>query len=531
MAKKNRDLSYLAPHLSDDDIISLLQINSARKEILKTYLHQEAQFPNDPLEFITTILGYSLWEKQVEITKSLIENRYTVVEAGKGVGKSYLLAALACYWLSTHETGIVVTLAPSHAHIQNVLWRYIRTIGRSKNLPGRILDTPRWEIGPERYGIGLSPRKTSAEDVTALQGYHNPYLLVIIDEGAGIPRVMWDTVDGLTTSEYNRIVVAGNPIGQTGPFWDACINPRWHRINISALENPNVVNKKEIIPGLTSYTWILEKLEDHCRPCNANDPGSFLFEERWYMPDAYFQAQVLGVAPLESEDQLISIGWIKTAQLNSIPGVGEIIIGFDPSRGGDYACMLARQGGKVLWVKRRKPISNDPSGELAGWLKEEMDELGCNKALIDDIGVGAGVLDAARRLGIPVFPATFSRSASQGQRFMNLRAECYWRVRDAFQKGKIEIPDDDLLERDLIAQKYTFDAMGRILMEPKEKIKDALGHSPDSSDALAITFAQGGLFEEIDRSTITRDTYKSLIVPSRWLSNKIQTSKWRRMGP
>ena len=36
---------------------------------------------------------------------------------------------------------------------------------------------------------------------------------------------------------------------------------------------------------------------------------------------------------------------------------------------------------------------------------------------------------------------------------------------------------------------YWYDAAGRMVLEPKDKIKERLGASPDIADALALTFA------------------------------------------
>ena len=51
------------------------------------------------------------------------------------------------------------------------------------------------------------------------------------------------------------------------------------------------------------------------------------------------------------------------------------------------------------------------------------------------------------------------------------------------------MPECPELKADLCQVCYDFDAAGRMRLEPKEKIKERCGKSPDIADALALTFA------------------------------------------
>ncbi len=58
----------------------------------------------------------------------------------------------------------------------------------------------------------------------------------------------------------------------------------------------------------------------------------------------------------------------------------------------------------------------------------------------------------------------------------------------------MDIPDDDALHSELCAAVWgrgatRYDSNGRIVLEPKEHIKERLGFSPDGGDAAALTFA------------------------------------------
>ena len=538
-------------------------------------------YADKPLEFVRDVLRYTLWEKQEEVVESVRRNRFTVVPSGQGVGKSISASLLVAWWLSTREEAKVVTLAPTWAQVANILWRYVKSLSHRAKLPGTVLNTPRWNISPDRFGIGLSPKKTSMEDMASLQGYHSPNLLVILDEAPGVNRILWDALRGLAVGDNNRILALGNPIEQSGPFWDAENSENWHKVQISCLEHPNVVQHEDVIPGAVSYTWVKEMLRDHCqmvgqmhdlpddlkltrddiieigrdlaevgifdrigqnveeslvgddglsdnRSLVVPAPDAFLFEGVWYRPNSTFEMRVLGRAPVESSSQLISLAWVMSAQRWEIQAKPPTVIGFDPARyGGDAATMVARAGPKVLWVKRRWPTSRNPGVELAGWLKEEMSKLAASVAYVDEIGIGASVVDQCRVLNLPVRGVAGSNVAYDAGQFTNMRTELWWKIKQRLQQGALELPRDALLESDLVAPRYGYDEKGRKKLERKEDVQVRLGRSPDSGDALALTFASPSEGTLPEGTNPVRELKSEK--QSRWfVASKPKGSRWRK---
>jgi len=514
------EIIKLSSGLSDQQIADIIIGSNNWKDAMQPFMGIKSisQYQDSAELFIQSTLGYNIWSKQTEIIKSVEQNKNTVVSSGHSTGKSTIAALLTCWWLSTKENSVVVTLAPTFAQVNHILWRYIRHMGRSHNLPGDILDTPRWNISPLRYAVGLSPKKTSQEDMASLQGYHSPNLLVIMDEAPGMPRIMFEAIMNLATSADNRILAIGNPISQSGPFWEACNSKSWNHIHISCLEHPNVKTGEDVIPGAVSREWVIGMINDHCYATEPHNPGAVEFEEVWYMPDPVFQVRVLGIAPSEADDQLISSSLVFSSQIQEGKVFGERVIGFDPARtGGDDSTMICREGGKILWIKRRRPTTEDISGELAGWLQAEITDSAVNTAYIDEIGSSAGVLDRARAANLPVIGVNVSRPAIKRKRFANLRAELYWKIRDSLRLGILSLPDDDLLAGDLTSIKYSFDHLGRVALENKEKTKNRINRSPDTGDALALSYAGTFNIEEMDDDdTDDRKERLALRAESKW---------------
>ena len=107
---------------------------------------------------------------------------------------------------------------------------------------------------------------------------------------------------------------------------------------------------------------------------------------------------------------------------------------------------------------------------------------------MDEIGVGAGVVDRLRELGHPVRGVNVARKARQSQTFANLRAEGYWALRERFASGRISIPADSQLVGELAALRYGYDSDGHIKMESKDDMRKRGLPSPDKADALMLAF-------------------------------------------
>lgn len=155
----------------------------------------------DPVGWVTERLGEHLWSRQREIAESVRDNRYTAVPSCHDSGKSFLASRLAAWWITVHPPGeaFVVTTAPTTAQVNAILWREIRKAHVKGRLAGRLTLDANWYLPGEQlvaYG-----RKPQDYDPAGFQGIHARYILIVIDEACGVPRVLFDAVDSLATNE------------------------------------------------------------------------------------------------------------------------------------------------------------------------------------------------------------------------------------------------------------------------------------------------------------------------------------------
>jgi hypothetical protein len=121
-------------------------------------------------------------------------------------------------------------------------------------------------------------------------------------------------------------------------------------------------------------------------------------------------------------------------------------------------------------------------------------QISADYIMVDETGMGAGVVDMLRNLQLPVYGVNFGAKSDgfdQEAKYANKRAEIWGQMRRWINSGGT-IPgkcQDRSIVDDLCAPSYTINDRNGILLEPKSMIKSRLGFSPDFADALACTFA------------------------------------------
>lgn len=129
--------------------------------------------------------------------------------------------------------------------------------------------------------------------------------------------------------------------------------------------------------------------------------------------------------------------------------------------------------------------------------------------VLDECGLGAGLMDRLIEMGNDVWGVDYSGKSDEPQKYYNLRSQIWCRAADMFAEGDIELKDiDTKLKSQLCSPAYEF-RNGRILIEPKSQIKKRLGNSPDRADAYvnglyALDFIDG---EILHRKRKYRDPF------------------------
>jgi len=441
-----------------------------------------------PEVFAREMLGVDLWSKQVEILRALRSHRRVAVPSCHASGKTKVAAVAVIHQIVCYQPSKVITTAPTQRAVETLLWGEInamhaameRRLGGTLDL-GRVYGMS-WKIEPDWFALGFATTADKGSDnATKFQGYHSPNMLTVIDEADGIDRAVWNAIDGLLTESTSRVLAIANPVNVGTDFERNCKSKNWRVIRISAFDCPNLQ------PGATGAGWGVER--------------SFVddMREKWGEDSPVYQSRVLGLFPTSSVDTLISIADVERAIAAIAP---EPVADDLPAIG----CDVARFGTDetVIYVVRRGCVLHAESWagqdtmKTAGRLIALARESGlwldsAWRIAVDDTGLGGGVVDRLHEQGWGVDAVNFGSSPRDWrneERFTNRRMELWWGLREWLRGGAslagLDADTLDILRSDLCAPKYEQKSDGRIALEPKEKIKDRIGRSPDHGDALAL---------------------------------------------
>lgn len=202
---------------------------------------------------------------------------------------------------------------------------------------------------------------------------------------------------------------------------------------------------------------------------------------------------------LSGDQGLITADNVVKARKTTVNGNGPLIVGVDPSRGGDRFSMIKRQGRKAYDKKNWTGDQVNKLGKAVSKCKKVLDEE-CKIAgkkpdmMFIDAGGGADLVDRLHELGYRdrVKAIWFGASPLNEDKYINRRGEM-WGTMNLWvsdENLEVDLPDDDELQADLCASPYDRDSHDRIVLWKKDKIKKMHGFSPDDGDALALTFAE-----------------------------------------
>jgi len=197
----------------------------------------------------------------------------------------------------------------------------------------------------------------------------------------------------------------------------------------------------------------------------------------------------LGEYQTLADMQFISWDDVNSAQQRQFKRGGKpVLFGIDVARFGDDRSVLAIREGDVLTdLMKWERLDTQ---QLAGYITEVANSRKPQALFVDGVGVGGGVVDRLRVLGLNVIEVNGGAKAAQDNRYFNKRAETWGRMREWLRdRGVIHQAEIDLAA-ELTGPMYKFDPSNRIMLEKKDEMKKRGLRSPDLADALSLTFAE-----------------------------------------
>ena len=466
-----------------------------------------------PLEHFS---GPRKWQREVlqNIAAHIKQNNGKVdfdtlreaVASGRGIGKSALVSWLVIWMLTTRIGSTTIVSANSESQLRKVTWAEI-TKWLAMGLNSHWFEVSATSLQPAKWLTelverdlrkgtrywGVEGRLWSAENPDAFAGVHNmDGVLVIFDEASGIDDAIWAVTAGFFTENTpNRFWFAfSNPRRNTGYFYETFHSKRdfW-------------------------YTRVVD-----ARTVEGTDKQVYQQIIDEYGPDSsQAHVEVYGQFPSAGDDQFIGANTVDEAmkrvkyQDQSAP----VVIGVDPARfGADATVIAVRQGRDIVKIIRHR---GDDTMTVVGHVIEAIEEFKPALVVIDEGGLGAGIVDRLKEQRYKIKGVNFGNKSKNPIMYGNMRAQMWGDMREWLKTASI--PHDRFLKSDLISPMMKPDSRGTIFLESKKDMKSRGLASPDAADAIAVTFAFPVAHREYNARTTTRKVYSDVTANTSWMGS------------
>ena len=399
------------------------------------------------------------------------------VSSGRGIGKSALVSWLILWMLTTRIGSSVVVSANSEAQLRSVTW------GELSKWTAMLLNQHWWEISatkimPAQWLTELVERDLkkgtrywaaegklwSEENPDSYAGVHNhDGMMLIFDEASGIPDTIWSVGAGFFTENI------------LDRYWFAFSNPRRNQGYFF-----------EAVEGSKRDFWSSKKIDAR----TVEDTDKNVYEQiiaEYGEESTQARVEVYGEFPSAGDDQFITPRMVDEAMKRPKykDSTAPIVMGIDPARGGlDSTVIVVRQGRDIIAIKR---YHGEDTMEVVGRVIDAIEEYKPTLTVIDEGGLGYGILDRLNEQRYKVRGVNFGWKAKNPVMWGNKRAEIWGAMKDWLRGASL--PDDRVLKSDLTGPMKKPNSSGTIYLESKKEMRARGLASPDAADALAVTFA------------------------------------------
>jgi hypothetical protein len=407
---------------------------------------------------IYVTLPYSPREHQLEIHGAVESHRYSVIVAHRRFGKTVCMVThlIKRAILDISGDGRYGYVAPFRNQAKLIAWDYLKHF--SAPIPGLIVNESDLFI---EFPSGSRIRLFGADNADAMRGLY--FDGVVLDEVADMkPQVWGEIVRPALADRGGWACFIGTPRGM------------------------NLFYELYALGQSGGSEW-------HSRVYRADETGVLPAEElesaRKTMSENQYRQEFLCDFSASVDNVLIPIDRVSAAAskvyMDRDVAGSPRVIGVDVARyGDDQSAICMREGLRCGGIA---VISGLDNMTLASMVADRINKVRPDGVFID-AGRGEGVIDRLRQLGYKVVEVNFGGRAANANAYANKRSEMWDAVREWLEQGG-SIPNDPNLKTELSSPTYVFDASGRKVLEPKEKMKERGLRSPDMADALALTFA------------------------------------------
>lgn len=450
----------------------------------------------NPVEAIKDWFGCTPEDYQGDIITDLLGTSAisrVSAKSGHGVGKTTTEAWCAWIFLITRPHCRIPATAPTANQLTDILWPEIAKW--HQKLPDYFKGM--WDISAthvrhkefDKTWFATARTSNKAEN---MQGFHNDHIMVLCEEASGIPPFIFEVIEGILSNAEDegqeaKLLMVGNPTQTAGEFYNSFHKNKtlYSRYTISG----------DLMPPVDPNGGRI-----YCSP-RVSQKYRDTMASKYGKDSPIYDVRVRGLFPAMSDRAVIPLAWADAATRIELPKFDLVAnparLVMDVARfGGDETVLGLFRGKHCLYMKQWPKTSINECVDIL-WEHYKHSTIPISRIIVDEPGVGGGVIDVARRLGLPITPynggATLKTDvdpADDCRMFANRRSRDWWNVRRILEKGEAHIPADETLVNQLASVNYDY-FNEKIKVETKKEMRERLGEdaSPDRGDVIVMGLA------------------------------------------
>ena len=438
---------------------------------------------------------------QEEIVRSIAfpDNNRIVISCMTRYGKSWSVAQAVLLYILDHPNQRILLIAPidkQTAIIRNWVSEFIMRSPQHiqiLDIDATGADRLKAEVSKNRitFKNGCSLQMLSAEGTAErLMGFGGD--LIVLDESCMINYEVYRMrISRMLGDNPNSILVEiGNPWDRNNQMYEHWIDPSFKKIHVG-------------------YQTALAE---------GRATELFIEEQRKLLTPIEFSVLYEAEFPEEAEDSIFNYKKVQWASKSPIEiKEGRRIISCDVAdKGKDFTVVMWGIEHEGFYdVKEIYSEATSENMQIVGKIVDWYHTKGAELINVDTIGVGVGVVSRLKEVlsedilngRVRVQPCHFGmgvgaigketkpsigdkmidrKAISEKKRFLNRKAEQYFRLRELFLEEQIKIPEHKELISQLMKMRWELTSAGKIhIIDPEDK-------SPDQADALCYFVWKAG---------------------------------------
>jgi hypothetical protein len=396
---------------------------------------------------------------------------YFSTASGHGIGKSAMVAWLILWIMSTRPNCKGTVTANTAQQLRSKTWSELaKWYGLCVTKHWFVLNAGSMgslnmyaKAAPEKHRVDAQTCEERNSEAFAGQHAATSTSFYIFDEASAVPDKIFEVREGGLTDGEPMCFDFGNPTRNTGRFYENMIGRHRDKYTRTFVDSRTVkITNKELFKA-----WAEAYGED----------------------SDFFKVRVKGEFGSSGSLQFINGDQVRACVNKDviIHPFDPVVVGVDVARFGDDQSVICVRQGRDAESQGWHKFSGVDTMELAARVVEVANDKKADQVFIDGGGVGGGVVDRCRQLGLDVMEINFGGKATD-PRYSNMRAQMWGNMKEAIGDG-IRLPDDYDLISDITGLEYGYTLKNQIQLERKEDAKKRGIASPDLADALALTYA------------------------------------------